>query len=101
MESDARYAWVGAGLLGLALVLAGGLYWLMGGADDTLMRRYLVYFQHQSLEGLQINSAVRMQGRRRRQGRRLRHHARRGAAGPGHPAYRRAHPGPARRHAPS
>lgn len=62
MESDARYAWVGAGLLGLVLVLAGGLYWLTGGADDTLMRRYLVYFQHQSLEGLQINSAVRMQG---------------------------------------
>jgi phospholipid/cholesterol/gamma-HCH transport system substrate-binding protein len=62
MESDARYAWVGAGLLGLVLVLAGGLYWLTGGADDTLMRRYLVYFQRQSLEGLQINSAVRMQG---------------------------------------
>lgn len=62
MESDARYAWVGAGLLGLVIVLAGGLYWLMGGADNTVTRRYLVYFQKQSLEGLQINSAVRMQG---------------------------------------
>jgi phospholipid/cholesterol/gamma-HCH transport system substrate-binding protein len=62
MESDARYAWVGAGLLGLILVLAGGLYWLAGGTDDTVMHKYLVYFQRQSLEGLQINSAVRMQG---------------------------------------
>jgi phospholipid/cholesterol/gamma-HCH transport system substrate-binding protein len=62
MESDARYAWVGAGLLGLVILLAGGLYWLLGGADEAVMRRYLVYFQRQSLEGLQINSAVRMQG---------------------------------------
>jgi phospholipid/cholesterol/gamma-HCH transport system substrate-binding protein len=62
MESDARYAWVGAGLLGLAILLAGGLYWLTGGADKTIMKRYLVYFERQSLEGLQINSAVRMQG---------------------------------------
>jgi phospholipid/cholesterol/gamma-HCH transport system substrate-binding protein len=62
MESDARYAWVGAALLGLVIVLAGGLYWLLGGADNTIMRHYLVYFQRQSLEGLQINSAVRMQG---------------------------------------
>ncbi len=62
MESDARYAWVGAALLGLVIILAGGLYWLLGGADNTIMRHYLVYFQRQSLEGLQINSAVRMQG---------------------------------------
>ncbi len=62
MESDARYAWVGAGLLGLVVILAAGLYWLTGGADDTIMKRYLVYFERQSLEGLQINSSVRMQG---------------------------------------
>lgn len=62
MESDARYAWVGLGLLGLVVILVGGLYWLSGGADEAIMKRYLVYFEHQSLEGLQINSAVRMQG---------------------------------------
>lgn len=62
MESDARYAWVGAGLLGLVVILAAGLYWLTGGADNTIKKHYLVYFQSQSLEGLQISSAVRMQG---------------------------------------
>lgn len=62
MESEARYAWVGAGVLGLVVLLAAGIFWLTGGADDTVTRRYLVYFERQSLEGLQINSDVRMQG---------------------------------------
>lgn len=61
MESDARYAWVGAAMLALLLLLAGGIYWLEGDAGPAV-RRYLVYFQNQSLEGLQINSDVRMQG---------------------------------------
>ena len=62
MESEARYAWVGAGLLGLVVLLALGIYWLTGGTDNTVMRRYLVYFERQSLEGLQTNSDIRMQG---------------------------------------
>lgn len=62
MESDARYAWVGAAMLVLIAVLAGGMYWLKNSraGDDT--ERYLIYFREQSLEGLQINSDVRMQG---------------------------------------
>ncbi len=62
MESEARYAWVGAGLLGLVVLLAAGIFWLSGGHDDTDSDNFLVYFEQQSLEGLQINSDVRMQG---------------------------------------
>lgn len=61
MESDARYALVGAGLLILLLLLGGALYWLRGGSGPEV-QRYVVYFQNQSLDGLQLNSPVRMQG---------------------------------------
>jgi len=61
MESDARYAWVGGVVLGLALLMAGAIWWLQGN-DGKEVTRYLVYFRNQSLEGLQINSDVRMQG---------------------------------------
>ncbi|MBI5331585.1 MAG: MCE family protein [Betaproteobacteria bacterium] len=62
MEPDARYTWVGLATLALVALLAGGLYWLLGGAQNREVKRYTVYFQKQSLEGLQINSQVRMQG---------------------------------------
>jgi phospholipid/cholesterol/gamma-HCH transport system substrate-binding protein len=62
MESDARYAWVGAALLVLIAVLAGGLYWLNNSDSGYETQRYVIYFREQSLEGLQINSDVRMQG---------------------------------------
>lgn len=62
MESEARYAWVGATVVVLFLALAGGLYWLSGAAERLPTKRYTVYFQNQSLEGLQIGSEVRMQG---------------------------------------
>jgi phospholipid/cholesterol/gamma-HCH transport system substrate-binding protein len=62
MESEARYAWVGATVVALFLILVGGLYWLSGAAERLPTKRYTVYFQNQSLEGLQIGSPVRMQG---------------------------------------
>lgn len=62
MEPEARYVWVGATVVALFLILAGGLYWLSGAADRLPTKRYVVYFQKQSLEGLQIGSPVRMQG---------------------------------------
>lgn len=62
MESEARYVRVGLLTLALIALLAAGLYWLAGNADDRAMKRFVVYFQKQSLEGLQINSNVRMQG---------------------------------------
>ena len=62
MESEARYAWVGAMLIALFLALAAGLYWLSGAKNNMPSSRYTAYFQKQSLEGLQIGSEVRMRG---------------------------------------
>lgn len=61
MESEARYAWVGGIILLLTALSALALYWLQD-QNTQETRRYVVYFQNQSLEGLQINSDVRMQG---------------------------------------
>ncbi len=62
MESEARYIRVGLATLILAALLIAGLFWLSGRAGDKDQDRYIVYFRVQSLEGLQINSDVRMQG---------------------------------------
>ena len=62
MESEARYIRVGIATLLLAALLAGGLIWLAGRTGQQAMERYIIYFRNQSLEGLQINSDVRMQG---------------------------------------
>lgn len=62
MESEARYIRIGLATLALAALLGLGLYWLAGGSADKGGERFLVYFQKQSLEGLQIGSDVRMQG---------------------------------------
>lgn len=62
MESEARYVRIGLATLALIALLVFGLLWLGGGSDDRHGKRYLAYFEKQSLEGLQINSDVRMQG---------------------------------------
>ena len=62
MEPEARYAWVGVAVLALVALVAWGMYWLTGGTDERLVKRYTIYFERQSLEGLQIGSDVRMQG---------------------------------------
>ncbi|MFA5082451.1 MAG: MlaD family protein [Hydrogenophilaceae bacterium] len=62
MESEARYVRIGLATLALIALLVLGLYWLAGANSDQGGERYLVYFQNQSLEGLQISSDVRMQG---------------------------------------
>lgn len=62
MESEARYVRIGLATLALAALLALGLFWLARGNDDQAGKRYVIYFQNQSLEGLQISSDVRMQG---------------------------------------
>lgn len=61
MESDARYAWVGLVVVTVLVAAALGFYWL-NGSNKQEVDRFTVYFKNQSLEGLQINSDVRMQG---------------------------------------
>lgn len=62
MESEARYAWVGAAIVVLLAALAGGLLWLQGGLADRDLKRYTIYFRQHSLDGLQLNSDVKMYG---------------------------------------
>lgn len=62
MESEARYVRIGIATLALIALLVAGLTWLGRSNEDKNGMRYLAYFQNQSLEGLQINSDVRMQG---------------------------------------
>lgn len=62
MESEARYAWVGGGIILLIVALVAALLWLQGALDHREFRRYTVYFRQHSLDGLQLNSDVKMYG---------------------------------------
>lgn len=62
MESEARYAWVGAVIIGLLVLVASGLLWLQGGLATHDVKRFTIYFRMQSLDGLQLNSDVKMYG---------------------------------------
>jgi phospholipid/cholesterol/gamma-HCH transport system substrate-binding protein len=62
MESEARYVRVGVATLLLIALLTAGLFWLAGRTGQKAQDHYVIYFRTQSLEGLQINSDVRMQG---------------------------------------
>lgn len=62
METEARYTLVGGVVLVASLLLAASLIWLMGGADSVSYRYYTIYFHKQSMDGLDINSAVKLRG---------------------------------------
>lgn len=62
MEAEARYTLVGTIVLIFTLLLVAGLVWLAGGADRVSYRHYTIYFSHQSMDGLDIGSAVKMRG---------------------------------------
>ena len=61
MEPEAKYTLVGTVVLILIASIAAALFWLRssGEADD---KRYKIYFERQSLEGLQVRSDVKMRG---------------------------------------
>jgi phospholipid/cholesterol/gamma-HCH transport system substrate-binding protein len=62
MEPEARYTAIGAVILALIVALAAAAVWLSRTGTRAEIRRYTVYFERESLEGLQIGSVVEMRG---------------------------------------
>lgn len=62
MDSKVRYKIVGFFLVFHLIVFTFLLLWLAGGAGFEKVDRYIVYFQRQSLDGLQKDSLVSMRG---------------------------------------
>jgi phospholipid/cholesterol/gamma-HCH transport system substrate-binding protein len=62
MEPDTRYTVIGAAVLALTAAAVFAFIWLSSSGRDSDYRFYTVYFQNQSLEGLQVGAAVNMRG---------------------------------------
>jgi phospholipid/cholesterol/gamma-HCH transport system substrate-binding protein len=62
MEPEARYTAIGAVLLALLLAVAASAVWLTRSGVRADSRHYTVYFERQSLQGLQVGSSVEMRG---------------------------------------
>ena len=62
MESEAKYTLVGIVVLVAVALLVLGLVWLGRWADTINYRHYTILFNHQSADGLDVNSAVKMRG---------------------------------------
>jgi len=62
MESEARYTLVGATLIALVVAAVAAVVWLKGAGSREGVDRYTIYFQRQSLDGLQVGADVTMLG---------------------------------------
>lgn len=62
MEPEARYTTIGAVLLALIVAAIAVFVWLTSSGRASDYRFYTVYFERQSLEGLQIGGDVNMRG---------------------------------------
>jgi len=62
MEPETRYTVVGAVVLSLLTAAIFGFLWLSSSGRDSDFRFYTVYFEKQSLEGLQVGANVNMRG---------------------------------------
>lgn len=62
MEPEAKYTIVGSAVLILLALLAAALYWLHSSGQGANAEKYKIYFERQSLEGLEPRSYVTMRG---------------------------------------
>jgi len=62
MEPEARYTMIGAALLAIVVALVAAFVWLSSSGRASDFRYYTVYFERQSLEGLQVGGDVNMRG---------------------------------------
>ena len=62
MESEARYTLVGATLIALVVAAVGAVLWLKSSGSREGVDWYTIYFQRQSLDGLQVGADVTMLG---------------------------------------
>jgi phospholipid/cholesterol/gamma-HCH transport system substrate-binding protein len=62
MESEARYTLVGAMLIALVVAAVGAVVWLKSSGSRQGVDWYTIYFQRQSLDGLQVGADVTMLG---------------------------------------
>ena len=62
MEPDTRYTTIGIVLLALASAAVAAFLWLSSSGSASDYRFYTIYFERQSLEGLQIGGDVNMRG---------------------------------------
>lgn len=64
MEPEAKYTLVGSAVLILLALLAAAVVWLKSTGEGANARQFKIYFERQSLEGLEPRSAVTMRGMR-------------------------------------
>ncbi len=62
MEPEAKYTLVGVAVLLVLGLLAGVVAWLQSSGEGANAERYKIYFERQSLEGLEARSYVTMRG---------------------------------------
>ena len=62
MENDAHYTLVGSIVIAISLALVAAFIWLMGGMDSATYQHYTIYFHNESMDGLDINSPVKLRG---------------------------------------
>jgi phospholipid/cholesterol/gamma-HCH transport system substrate-binding protein len=62
MEQDARYTLVGAVVLALVALFAAAVVWVRSTGQGAAAQHYKIYFEHQSLQGLQPRGDVTMRG---------------------------------------
>jgi phospholipid/cholesterol/gamma-HCH transport system substrate-binding protein len=62
MEAEARYTYVGIGVLALVAALVFGVVWLKSAGGKGEFARYAIHFERQALDGLEVGGDVRLRG---------------------------------------